>query len=183
MNEVVFEHQPTSTFCHEYFIKPLYRDDNRAGIAHTVCIASKSSTSRVDLLLAGRLLVWAAPRTSEKSLQQETRSESFWFGVVNLVRYSNIRFTPKGDQVQISPAASPEILHHTVGRTWLFIAYSDEGWLYYTNSHYLTYTFLFNPFTPKSDQCQISPAAPPEILHHTVRRTWLFIAYSDERWF
>ena len=39
-----------------------------------------------------------------------------------------------------------------------------------------------NPFTPESDQCQISPAASPEILHHTVRRTWLFIAYSDERW-
>ena len=38
-----------------------------------------------------------------------------------------------------------------------------------------------NPFTPESDQCQISPAASPEIVHHTVRRTWLFIAYSDER--
>ena len=41
---------------------------------------------------------------------------------------------------------------------------------------------LFNPFTPKSDQCQISPAASPETLYHTVWRTWLFIAYSDERW-
>ena len=40
----------------------------------------------------------------------------------------------------------------------------------------------FNPFTPKSDQHQTSPAASPEILHHTVRRTWLFIGYSDERW-
>ena len=40
----------------------------------------------------------------------------------------------------------------------------------------------FNPFTPKSDQCQISPAASPEIYHHTVWRSWLFIAYSDERW-
>ena len=39
-----------------------------------------------------------------------------------------------------------------------------------------------NPFTPKSDQCQISPAASPKILHHTVWRTWLFIVYSDERW-
>ena len=38
-----------------------------------------------------------------------------------------------------------------------------------------------NPFTPESDQYQISPAASPEILHHTVRRTWIFIAYSDER--
>ena len=34
----------------------------------------------------------------------------------------------------------------------------------------------------KSDQFRICPAASPEILHHTVRRTWLFIvAYSDER--
>ena len=33
-----------------------------------------------------------------------------------------------------------------------------------------------NPFTPESDQSQISPPAPPEILHHTVRRTWLIIA-------
>ena len=41
---------------------------------------------------------------------------------------------------------------------------------------------VINPFTPESDQCQNSPAAPPEILHHTVWRTWLFIAYSDERW-
>ena len=28
-------------------------------------------------------------------------------------------------------------------------------------------------FTPTSDQCQISPAASPEILHHTVWRPWL----------
>ena len=41
---------------------------------------------------------------------------------------------------------------------------------------------LINPFTPKSDQCQISPAASPETLRHTVWRTWLFIAYSGERW-
>ena len=38
------------------------------------------------------------------------------------------------------------------------------------------------PFIPKSDQFHISPAASPAILHHTVRRTWLFIAPSDERW-
>ena len=39
----------------------------------------------------------------------------------------------------------------------------------------------FNPFASKSDQFQISPAASPEILHQTEGRTWLFIAYSDER--
>ena len=34
---------------------------------------------------------------------------------------------------------------------------------------------LCNPLTPESDQFQISPAHSPEILHHTVWRTWLFI--------
>ena len=43
---------------------------------------------------------------------------------------------------RVSPAASPEILHHTVRRTWLFIAYSDED-DHTTNSHYLADTFLF----------------------------------------
>ena len=43
------------------------------------------------------------------------------------------------------------------------------------NSNYLSYAFLFNPFTPKSDQFQISPAASPEILHYTGWRTWLSI--------
>ena len=41
---------------------------------------------------------------------------------------------------------------------------------------------ITNPSTPESDQCQISPTASPEILHHAVWRTWLFITYSDERW-
>ena len=92
-------------------------------------------------------------------------------------------FTPKSDQVQISPAASPVILHHTVWRTWLFIAYSYERWLYYQFWVIsLNGRMYFNPFTPKSDQVQISPAASPVILHHTVWRIWLFIAYSDEKW-
>ena len=43
-------------------------------------------------------------------------------------------------------------------------------------------TAKFNPFTPERDQCQNSPAASQEIWHHTVWRTWLFIAYSDEKW-
>ena len=42
--------------------------------------------------------------------------------------------------------------------------------------------FRLNPFTPESDQCQNSPAASQEIWHHTVWRTWLFMAYSDEKW-
>ena len=50
-------------------------------------------------------------------------------------------FTPKSDQLQISPAASSEILRHTVWRTWLFIAYSDERWLYYQFSLHHLYLF------------------------------------------
>ena len=41
---------------------------------------------------------------------------------------------------------------------------------------------ILNPFTPKSDQFWISPADSSEILHHTVWRTWFFIAYSDGGW-
>ena len=40
---------------------------------------------------------------------------------------------------------------------------------------------VFNPFTSKIDQFQISPPASPEILHHTIWRMWLSIAYSDKR--
>ena len=48
----------------------------------------------------------------------------------------------KSDQFQISPAASPEILHPTVWRMGPFIAYSDERWIYYQYSHYLTVYIL-----------------------------------------
>ena len=47
---------------------------------------------------------------------------------------------------------------------------------------YLNIPVIFGLFTPKKDPLPISPAAPPVILHHTVRRTWLFIAYWDKRW-
>ena len=52
-------------------------------------------------------------------------------------------FTPKTDQFQISPAASPAILHHIVWRTWRFRAYIQMKDDSTTNSHYLTYTILF----------------------------------------
>ena len=50
-------------------------------------------------------------------------------------------FTSKSDKVQTSPAASPEILHCTVWRTWLFISYSDERLLYYRFS--LEHLYIF----------------------------------------
>ena len=45
----------------------------------------------------------------------------------------------ESDQFQIPPAASQEILHHTVWRIWLFIAYSGERWIYYQFSLPLLY--------------------------------------------
>ena len=80
-----------------------------------------------------------------------------------------------------------------------FIQISNEAWIVFTTlplgkwpmkSAYLTRKStslrlsnrVFDPFTPESDQCQNSPAASQEIWHHTVWRTWLFIAYSDEKW-
>ena len=67
------------------------------------------------------------------------------------------------------------------GTLWEFFNFYQ----YWTNTNFSwIFSFLntFNPFTPKSDQCQISPAASPIIVHHTVWRTWLFITHSDERW-
>ena len=51
-------------------------------------------------------------------------------------------FTPKRDQFQISPAASPKIQYHTVWRTWLFKGHSNSfRWkvIITASSHYLTY--------------------------------------------
>ena len=55
-------------------------------------------------------------------------------------------FTPKCDQFQISPAASPAILHHAVWRTFhsFSLLTQIERWLLDQLSlQYLTYTFLF----------------------------------------
>ena len=49
----------------------------------------------------------------------------------DLAIFSTLAFTPESDQVQISPASSPVIFHHTLWRTWLFLAYSDEKRLCY----------------------------------------------------
>ena len=42
-------------------------------------------------------------------------------------------------KLSLSPVASLGISHHTVWRTWLFIAYSDEGWLCYQFSLHHSY--------------------------------------------
>ena len=44
---------------------------------------------------------------------------------------SHVLFELGSDQFQIYPAISTGIFHHTVWRTWLFIAYAERRWLYY----------------------------------------------------
>ena len=51
---------------------------------------------------------------------------------LSLPRVSNSKF----------PLQSQEILHHTVWRTWLFLAYSDETWLYHQCNTSLIHFFL-----------------------------------------
>ena len=79
----------------------------------------------------------------------------------------------------LSPHVGQMLLFH-----WYFVCYPT----YFINGC-RTFIYLIpiellqliNPFTPKSDQCQIPSAASPVILH-LVWGIWLFIAYSDERW-
>ena len=63
----------------------------------------------------------------------------FWSAVYRYGHGFFNRLIPKSDQYQSYPAASPEILQRTVWRTWVFIAYSDERWLYTTNSRYVLF--------------------------------------------
>ena len=70
----------------------------------------------------------------------------------------------------------------TTQRTWRFIAYLDGLWPILTTSlmQFSWKSERVNPFAPKGDQ--IYPgAALPEILHHTVRKTWLSLL-THERW-
>ena len=60
---------------------------------------------------------------------------------------------------------------------WLARVLPFFVWCQYWESSHSRSIRLFNPFTPTSDQFQISPTFLLEILHHS-----LFIDYSDQRW-
>ena len=98
-----------------------------------------------------------------------------------------LRWFSFGDlQCYGSASLSPTARIHNGSKFWWKPAGSSVS----TDRTRCTCKFLFqsvhwgwiNPFTPESDQCQNSPAASQEIWHHTVWRTWLFIANSDEKW-
>ena len=75
---------------------------------------------------------WRSSLFTEKAATTKTWV-AFWYPVDH---YNGINlFTPESDQFQISPAASPALLHHTTWRTWLFIAYSNERSLYLLLHH------------------------------------------------
>ena len=65
-------------------------------------------------------------RKNSQSSRQPTRERNSSPSALTL----SLSCHSQDDQYQISPAASREILHHTVWRTWLSMAYSDKKWLY-----------------------------------------------------
>ena len=84
-----------------------------------------------------------SPLEAKVSWWSSNLSPHPWASVMIVMPYASVYpFTPKSDQFRISPAASPEIWHQTVWRTWLFIAHSAERWLYYQSSLH-TYTLFF----------------------------------------
>ena len=97
--------------------------------------------------------------------------------VVIIISSSSIinPFTPKTDQFQISPVASPEIITSHSVETWLFIAYSDERWLYYqfilptSLIHFLNNRLGERNFDLKTERIILSPSSvpiiPPTITH------------------
>ena len=77
-----------------------------------------------------------------------------WSAWPRFGRWHLVPFTPKSHQRQISPSASPKILHHTLWRTWLFIAYQDEIWLCYQFSLHHLYITLRNGW--ENVHCKLS---------------------------
>ena len=80
-------------------------------------------------------------REQKKGVNNAFKTNRGWYGNGERSRRaicSGYPFTLKSDHFLISPAASPEILHHTVWRTWLFIVlptlttspihFSLKGW-------------------------------------------------------
>ena len=114
-----------------------------------------------------------------KPLRGKNRAAKRWRVLADAPRGSNfahLRFIEKTSGTRV-------YIHWlTAGSICLMTVFSGQYVFLLLVRVYDGAAILFNPFTPESDQSQISPPAPPEILHHTVRRTWLIIAYSDERW-
>ena len=109
------------------------------------------------------------------SIQLNTISDFVWFGVHISEQFDlcvsvcvRARMALAVPQQASSQGVSREGLagarhtHHAMNN-WPFQIYCHE-------------IIVFNPFTPKSDQFQISPAASPVILHHILWRIQLFIA-------
>ena len=107
------------------------------------------------------------------------QSEAFWGHISTSLSSSPAGYTyTRADRRSIGRAAN-WIYSPTVECVWF------TKWFLLSpqfSIHPTVCPWVFKPFTPKSDQCQISPAASPEILHHTVWRTWLFIAYQVDKW-
>ena len=106
------------------------------------------------------------------------RFDVAFYGVISLPPMFSLRTITTDQNAAVSLRSAP--FYDFAQRSLIFI-----DWIIIIiekpKTHSL-YRRSLNPFTPKCDQCQLSPAASPAILHNTVWRTWLFIAYSDGKW-
>ena len=105
----------------------------------------------------------------------------FWEGwistfVEQVHKWALLSFFQGSRSVQIISASTlPSML--LTSTMWL----SGEVWIRAAHSSQVDFCLII-PFTPESDQSQISPPAPPEILHHTVRRTSHLCIFSLKGW-
>ena len=99
---------------------------------------------QIDALFTAQIHTFAVSLWVPNSFHNDRWNRQFGHVTFRIVLVKHLpRIYELIDQFQITPAASPDILHHTVWRTWLFIAYSDERWLYYQFS--LPHLYIISP--------------------------------------
>ena len=124
------------------------------------------STASNETAPATQARVQGVERTTVSTVWSFSRKAIQLYGVVLRIGYLRTKTT-----------------HTDNCQYWLRTPGSDR--LLFSNSlcFQLNVSFLQLSLTlPRVIWYQTSSSASPEILHHTVWRTWLFIAHSDERW-
>ena len=128
---------------------------------------------------------------NSQALRQEYFSEDrqlHWrlVSTVDRPRIVHVRVAPVGEKTnlfaQITVRMHTEQVMYSSEMEYKIQQFQDEHmstlWSGQLSRLRTLHGTVYNPFTPESDQCQISPAASGEIVHYTVWRTWLFTAYS-----
>ena len=140
----------------------------RAKVQNQNCIAGwPNDTTKSSQLARNHSVVWIRPRSHITIKKKLARVGSNWLRWPNdencasswakIWAWSSSQLDPTRAKWVAKRYPTPSKLC-----TWLELVWVGRPGL--------------NPFAPRSDQFHISPTASPEMLHHTVWRTWLFIA-------